>query len=182
MTSGEAVKVDYLLKYNLIGDAGVGKTNLLSRFVYGKFEPEYHCTCGVKFDLKSFQFRNKTYKIQIWDLAGKDNFSSLTKVYYKNTVCALFVYDISNRDSFNNVSTRIEGFKNQTPKTVLIILVGNKSDLNDRRQVSTEEGQELADKFGIQFYETSAKTGDNVNEIFYNSADEIAKKIEQKLL
>ena len=99
--------------------------------------------------------------------------------HYKNSVCALVVYDISSRDSFNNVSTWIEDCKNQSPKTIFMVLVGNKSDLNDRRQVNTEEGQELADKFGIQFYETSAKTGDNVNEIFYNSADEIAKKIEQ---
>jgi len=182
MTSGEAVKVDYLLKYNLIGDAEVGKTNLLSRFVYGKFEPEYQLTIGVEFGAKNVQIRNKTYKIQIWDLAGKENFRSITKTYYKDSVCALVVYDISSRDSFNNVSTWIENCKNQSPKTIFMVLVGNKSDLNDRRQVSTEEGKELADKFGIQFYETSAKTGDNVNEIFYNSADEIANKIEQKLL
>ena len=118
------------------------------------------------------------YKFGI-DLAGKESFRPIARAYYKNSVCALVVYDISSRDSFNSVSTWIEDFKNQSPTTVSIIRVGNKSDLNDRRQVNTEEGQELANKLGIQFYETSAKTGDNVNEIFYNSVDEIAKKIEQ---
>ena len=104
---------------------------------------------------------------------------SITRAYYKNSVWALIVYDISSRDSFNNISAWIEDCKNYSPKTILIVLVGNKSDLEDRRQVSTEEGQELADKYGILFYETSAKTGINVENIFFNSADEIARKIDQ---
>ena len=91
----------------------------------------------------------------------------------------LVVYDISSRDSFNNVSTWIEDCKNQSPKTIYMVLVGNKSDLEDKRQVSTEEGQELADKYGMLFFETSAKNGQNVEEIFQNSANEIARKIDQ---
>ena len=179
MVNGETSKFDYLLKYVIIGDAAVGKTNLLSRYIPDQFEPEYEPTWVVEFCAKNCQIRNKTYRIQIWDLAGKESFRPIARAYYKNSVCALVVYDISSRDSFNSVSTWIEDFKNQSPTTVSIILVGNKSDLNDRRQVNTEEGQELANKLGIQFYEISAKTGDNVNEIFYNSVDEIAKKIEQ---
>ena len=128
---------------------------------------------------KNVEIRNKAYRIQIWDTAGQENFRSITRAYYKNSVCALVVYDISSRDSFNNVSTWIEDCKNQSPKTIFMVLVGNKSDLADRRQVNTEEGQELADKYGMQFYETSAKTGENVDTIFLNSADEIAKKIDQ---
>ena len=179
MASGGAVNFDYLFKYIIIGDAAVGKSNLLLRYAHGQFKPEYQLTIGVEFGAKNVEIRNKTYRIQISDTAGQENFRSITRAYYKNSVCALVVYDISSRDSFNNVSTWIEDCKNQSPKTIFMVLVGNKSDLNDRRQVNTEEGQELADKYGIQFYETSAKTGENVDAIFYNSADEIAKKIDQ---
>jgi small GTP-binding protein len=179
MLSVDSEEFDYLFKYIIIGDAYVGKSNLLLRYAHGEFKPDYQLTIGVQFAAKNVKIRDQTYRIQIWDTAGSENFRSITRNYYKSSVCALVVYDISSRDSFNNVSTWIEDCKNQSPKTIFMVLVGNKSDLNDRRQVNTEEGQELADKFGIQFYETSAKTGDNVNEIFYNSADEIAKKIEQ---
>ena len=179
MTSGGAANFDYLFKYIIIGDAAVGKSNLLLRYAHGQFKPEYQLTIGVEFGAKNVEIRNKTYRIQIWDTAGQENFRSITRAYYKNSVCALVVYDISSRDSFNNVSTWIEDCKNQSPKTIFMVLVGNKSDLADRRQVNTEEGQELADKYGMQFYETSAKTGDNVESIFLNSADEIARKIDQ---
>ena len=170
---------DYLLKYIIIGDEEVGKSNLLSHYIDDRFTSEYQSTIGVEFRAKNVVIRNTTYRIQMWDTSGKENFRSITRAYYKNSVCALVVYDISSRDSFNNVSTWIEDCRNQSPKTIFMVLVGNKSDLADKRQVSTEEGQELAEKYGLQFYETSAKTGDNVDAIFYNSADEIAKKIDQ---
>ena len=149
------------------------------RYTHGQFKPEYQLTIGVEFGAKNVQIRNKTYRIQIWDTAGQENFRSITRAYYKNSVCALVVYDISSRDSFNNVSTWIEDCKNQSPKTIFMILVGNKSDLNDRRQVNSEEGQELAEKYGMLFFETSAKSGENVEEVFVKSADEIARKIDQ---
>ena len=170
---------DYLLKYIIIGDVEVGKSNLLSHYIDDRFTSEYQSTIGVEFRAKNVVIRNTTYRIQMWDTSGKENFRSITRAYYKNSVCALVVYDISSRDSFNNVSTWIEDCRNQSPKTIFMVLVGNKSDLADKRQVSTEEGQELAEKYGLQFYETSAKTGENVNDIFYDSADEIAKKIDQ---
>ena len=179
MTSRGEVNFDYLFKYILIGGIAVGKSNLLLRYVHGQFKSYDHITIGVEFDNKNVQIRGKTYRIQIWDTAGQENFLSITRAYYKNSVCALIVYDISSRYSFNNISAWIEDCKNYSPKTILIVLVGNKSDLEDRRQVSTEEGQELADKYGILFYETSAKTGINVENIFFNSADEIARRIDQ---
>ena len=179
MVSSDEGNFDYSFKYIIIGDAYVGKSNLLLRYAHGQFKDDYQLTIGVEFAAKNVKIRGKTYRIQIWDTAGQESFRSITRGYCKSSVCALVVYDISNKESFNNISAWIEDCKNQSPKTIYFVLVGNKSDLNDRRQVNTEEGQELADKFGIQFYETSAKTGDNVNEIFYNSADEIAKKIEQ---
>ena len=179
MTSGNMVNFDYLLKYIIIGDAAVGKSNLLLRYVHGQFKPEYQLTIGVEFGAKNIEISSKIFRIQIWDTAGQENFRSITRAYYKNSVCALVVYDISSRDSFNNVMSWIEDCKNQSPKTIFIVLIGNKSDLDDKRQVSYEEGKELAEKNELLFFESSAKEGINVDEIFVNSAKEIAKKIEQ---
>ena len=179
MVSSDEGNFDYSFKYIIIGDAYVGKSNLLLRYAHGQFKDDYQLTIGVEFAAKNVKIRGKTYRIQIWDTAGQESFRSITRGYYKSSVCALVVYDISNKESFNNISTWIEDCKNQSPKTIFFVLVGNKSDLEDKRQVSTEEGQELAEKYGIPFYETSAKTGTNINEIFFNSAEEIVKKMEQ---
>ena len=179
MTAGNMVNFDYLLKYIIIGDAAVGKSNLLLRYVHGQFKPEYQLTIGVEFGAKNIEIDSKIFRIQIWDTAGQENFRSITRAYYKNSVCALVVYDISSRDSFNNVMSWIEDCRNQSPKTIFIVLVGNKCDLEDKRQVTYEEGKELADKNELLFFESSAKDGINVDDIFVNSAKEISKKIEQ---
>ena len=169
---------NYLLKYIIIGNASVGKSNLLMRFTQNKFTENYQATIGVEFGAKNIEINKKTYRIQVWDTAGQENFRSITRSYFKNSVCAMVTYDISNRKSFEDVNTWIEEVQNQSPKTILIILIGNKIDLKDKREVSYEEGKDLANKNGIIFMETSAKTGENVNEIFKQSGQEIAKKIE----
>ena len=172
---------DYLFKYIIIGDAAVGKSNLLLRYTHGQFKPEYQLTIGVEFGAKNITISNKTYRIQIWDTAGQENFRSITRAYYKNSACALVVYDITNRESFDNVSTWIEDCRNQSPQTIFMVLVGNKTDLDleNKRVVSFEEGQELAEKNKMMFFETSAKSGKNVDDIFYRSAETIAKRIEE---
>jgi Ras-related protein Rab-2A len=181
MSAGGSVNFDYLFKYIIIGDAAVGKSNLLLRYTHGQFKPEYQLTIGVEFGAKNITISNKTYRIQIWDTAGQENFRSITRAYYKNSACALVVYDITNRESFDNVSTWIEDCRNQSPQTIFMVLVGNKTDLEleNKRAVSFEEGQELAEKNKMMFFETSAKSGKNVDDIFYRSAETIAKRIEE---
>ena len=179
MTNNPSINFNYLFKYIIIGDAAVGKSNLLLRYAHGQFKDEYQLTIGVEFGAKNISINDKIYRIQIWDTAGQENFRSITRAYYKNSVCALVVYDITNRDSFNNIANWVEDCKNQSPKTIFMVLVGNKSDLSDKRVISIEEGRELAEKYNMIFFETSAKTGDNVDLIFFKSAEEIAKKIDQ---
>ena len=170
---------DYLLKYIIIGDAGVGKSNILLRYVYGTFKSEYQLTIGVEFGEKKVEFNDKIFKIQIWDTAGNEQFRSITRTYYKNSVCSIVVYDITRRESFESVINWIEDCKLNSPKSVFMILVGNKSDLNENRQVTTEEGEEFANRYGIRFFETSAKDGVNIEQIFNESIQFISNRIDK---
>ena len=170
--------VDYILKYIIIGDAAVGKSNLLLRYVFNTFKPEYQLTIGVEFGEKNIKHNNKNFQLQLWDTAGQEQFRSITRAYFKNAVCALVVYDITNKSSFENIKQWIEDCMNYMPKRGFIVLVGNKCDLEENREVSTEEGQQLADLYGILFFETSAKTEYNVKEVFNESSQEIAKRID----
>ena len=166
--------VDYILKYIIIGDAAVGKSNLLLRYVFNTFKPEYQLTIGVEFGEKNIKHNNKNYQLQLWDTAGQEQFRSITRAYFKNAFCALVVYDITNKSSFENIKQWIEDCMNYMPKRGFIVLVGNKCDLEENREVSTEEGQQLADLYGI----SSAKTEYNVKEVFNESSQEIAKRID----
>jgi Ras-related protein Rab-2A len=170
-------KFDYLLKYIIVGDASVGKSNLLLRFVYNTFKSDYQTTIGVEFGEKNIKHNNKMYQLQLWDTAGQEQFRSITRAYFKNSVCALVVYDITNRSSFENVKQWIEDCTNYMPKNGYIVLVGNKCDLEEKREISKDEGQQLADLHGLLFFETSAKTEVNVNEVFTKSLEEIVKRI-----
>ena len=179
MAASQAAKFDYLLKYIIIGDQAVGKSNILLRYTQGEFKNEYQTTIGVEFGAKNANINNTLYRIQIWDTAGQENFRSITRAYYKNSACALIVYDITKRESFENVQTWIEDCKNQSSKTLLMILVGNKNDLENERQISFEEGFDFAKSKNMLFYETSAKTGNNISILFEKSAQIIAKKIDE---
>ena len=168
---------NYLLKYIIVGDPSVGKSNILMKFAHNKFIEDYQATTGVEFGAKNIEIKDQIYRIQIWDTAGQENFRSITRAYYKNCVCAMVVYDITNSNSFQHIQNWIEEIQEQSPKTVLIILIGNKIDLEEKRVISYDEGNEFAIKNGIFFYETSAKTGVGIEDVFLKSVQEISKKI-----
>jgi len=180
MTStGQPVNFHFLLKYIIIGDSAVGKSNILLRYIHDRFNEEFHSTIGVEFGAKNLQIDDKIYRIQIWDTAGQETFRSITRAYYKNSVCACVVYDISNRTTFDNIKSWVEDCKKLSPKTVLMILVGNKIDLEDKREVTYDEGSIFAQKNGMIFFECSAKTGKNIEQIFMESTKEVAKRIKE---
>ena len=176
--SNNNINIDYLLKYVIIGDANVEKSILLLRFAHGQFKPEYQLTIGCEFGAKNIKINNKIYRLQIWDTAGQENFRSITKAYYKNSVCAIIVYNINDRKSFEDVLSWIEDVKAMAPKTITKILVGHKIESENKREVSYNEGKDFADKYEMLFFEASSITGENIDNIFCESAKLIDKKID----
>ena len=172
-------KFFYKLKFIVIGDAGVGKTNIIHRFVKGEFKNEYHLTLGMDFSSYNLELDDKLFTLQLWDTAGSEKFRSITKGYYKNSICALVVYDITNERSFNSVSNWIEDCNNYTNKNIILILVGNKSDLINSRKISKEVGKDMADKNGMLFYECSALSGQNIENIFFDACKAISNNIDK---
>ena len=173
-----SVNFNYLLKYVIIGDSAVGKSNILLRYINNTFSEDFKSTVGVEFGAKNLIVNNNTYRIQLWDTAGQENFRSIARAYYKNSVCAFIVYDITDHRSFESVLGWIDDCIKQTTKSVLLVLIGNKSDLEEQRKVTYEEGQAFAKSHDMIFMETSAKTGKNINESF----EESVKQIDQNIL
>ena len=172
-----SMNFNYLLKFVIIGDSGVGKSNILLRYINNTFSDEFKTIVGVEFGAKNLEVNGRIYRIQIWDTAGQENFRSIARAYYKNSVCACIVYDITNRNSFNSIQSWIDDCVKQSPKSILFILIGNKNDLNESREVQYEEGVEFAKKRNMIFLETSAKTGNNISTIFDKSIRQIDKNI-----
>ncbi|XP_073054751.1 ras-related protein RABE1c-like [Primulina eburnea] len=169
---------DCLIKLLLIGDSGVGKSCLLLRFSDGSFTTSFITTIGIDFKIRTVELDGKRIKLQIWDTAGQERFRTITTAYYRGAMGILLVYDVTDESSFNNIRNWIRNIEQHASDNVNKILVGNKADMDEsKRAVPTSKGQALADEYGIQFFETSAKTNLNVEQVFFS----IARDIKQRL-
>jgi Ras-related protein Rab-2A len=158
---------------------------LLLQFTDKRFQPVHDLTIGVEFGARMITLSdedNTQVKLQIWDTAGQESFRSITRSYYRGAAGALLVYDITRRDTFQHLSRWLEEAKQHAHENMVILLIGNKSDLEHRRAVSTQEGQEFADAHGLLFLETSAKTAFNVEAAFLKTADEIHRNIQNGVI
>jgi len=173
---------DYLFKVVLIGDSGVGKSNLLSRFTRNEFNLESKSTIGVEFATRSIQVDGKTIKAQIWDTAGQERYRAITSAYYRGAVGALLVYDITKSVSFENVERWLKELRDHADSNIVIMLVGNKSDLRHLRSVNTEDAQAYCEKEGLSFIETSALESTNVEKAFHQILTEIYHIVHKKAI
>ncbi|KAF8395288.1 hypothetical protein HHK36_019231 [Tetracentron sinense] len=178
---------DYLVKLLLIGDSGkslvtssfrVGKSCLLLRFSDDSFTTSFITTIGIDFKIRTIELDGKRIKLQIWDTAGQERFRTITTAYYRGAMGILLVYDVTDESSFNNIRNWIRNIEQHASDNVNKILVGNKADMDEsKRAVPTSRGQALADEYGIKFFETSAKTNFNVEQVFFSIARDIRQRL-----
>ena len=187
----EGKQKELLYKILLLGDSSVGKTCFLMRYADNTFQEIHMSTIGLDYKLKNVQIDDgKIVKIQIWDTAGQDRFRSITKNYYKGAHGIILLYDVTSRKTFENVKNWVTQIKEEVSDKVTIILVGNKIDDESNRKVSTEEGEQMAKECGLNFFETSAKSGINIDTTFnelvkktvetYSKIDEKGDKLKAK--
>lgn len=165
----------HALKYKLVflGEQAVGKTSIITRFMYDTFDLNYQATIGIDFLSKTMYLDERTVRLQLWDTAGQERFRSLIPSYIRDSSVAVVVYDTTNKNSFNNCDKWIEDVRSERGSDVIIMLVGNKTDLADKRQVSTEEGEAKAKLLGVLFVETSAKSNHNIKQMFRKIAESL---------
>ncbi|XP_020599754.1 ras-related protein RABA1f-like [Phalaenopsis equestris] len=173
---------DYLFKVVLIGDSGVGKSNLLSRFTRNEFNLESKSTIGVEFATRSIRVEEKVVKAQIWDTAGQERYRAITSAYYRGAVGALLVYDITRHITFENVERWLKELRDHTNPNIVIMLVGNKADLRHLRAVSTEDAKAFAERESAFFMETSALESMNVEIAFTEVLSQIYRVVSRKAL
>ena len=173
---------EMMVKIILIGDSAVGKTNIMSKYLRGQFQENSKATVGVEFGSKLFKIDNHNIKAQIWDTAGQEKYKAITGAYYKGSKGAFVVYDITRKETFDATDRWINDLKISSDPKINIILIGNKSDLEDKRDVLKEQGEEKAKSFGCAFLETSALNGDNIDKGFEMMISDIFKKFKEESL
>ncbi|KAN0032420.1 hypothetical protein ACTFIV_006314 [Dictyostelium citrinum] len=168
----------YLVKFIIIGSQSVGKSCLLFRFIDNKFKSQSNHTIGVDFASKVIDIQGKNVKLQIWDTAGQERFRSVVISYYRGSAGVALVYDVTNRESYNHITNWLSDVKSLASPDVTIILVGNKADLTEQREVTFLEASRIAQENGLLFMETSALTGEGVEEMFLKCTRTIMTKID----
>ncbi|XP_069041543.1 ras-related protein Rab-25b [Lepisosteus oculatus] len=171
---------NFVFKVVLIGESGVGKSNLLSRFTKNEFNHDSRTTIGVEFSTRTVQINRLTIKAQIWDTAGLERYRAITSAYYRGAVGALLVYDISKHLTYESVERWLKELYDHADPHIVVMLVGNKTDLSSLRAVPTEEARDFAEKRGLLFMETSALESTNVETAFNNVLAEIHRKVASK--
>ncbi|KAG0017832.1 GTP-binding protein of the rab [Entomortierella chlamydospora] len=168
---------DYLFKLLLIGDSGVGKSCLLLRFADDTYTESYISTIGVDFKIRTIELEGKTVKLQIWDTAGQERFRTITSSYYRGAHGIIVVYDVTDQDTFSNVKQWLAEIDRYASEGVNKLLVGNKSDLTNKKVVEYTVAKEFADQLSIPFLETSAKSATNVEQAFMTMAKQIKDRM-----
>ena len=173
---------DVLFKIILVGDTSVGKTNIINKYIKNEFKEDFYSTIGVEFSHKQFMVDNHKIKAQIWDTAGQERYKAITRAYYKGAKGAFIVYDITRKETFNNIDKWRNELISSCNKEVTIMLVGNKCDMEEKREITKEQGEEKAKSFGFSFIETSALSGENLEKGFEMLIKEIylKYKVEQR--
>ena len=171
---------DYIFKVVIVGDSGVGKTNLIGRYLKNEYRQDTKATVGVEFGEKKFDINGLKIKAQLWDTAGQERYKAITSMYYKGAKGALIVFDLSSKTTFVNAEKWYNEIKKATDPSINLILVGNKSDLKDKRQVNTEDAENKAKEMGIAYMETSALNAENVDKAFSWLIEEISKKLKKE--
>ena len=161
----------YIFKIILIGNSGVGKSCILQRYMKHTFEEKYKCTIGVDFLMKSIVINGQTVKLQLWDTAGQEKYKSMVTSYYRGANVALIVFDLTSHISFEALPTWIENYYKNGPELKNIILIGNKKDMEENRQVTEEEAKAFSEENNMIYFETSAKEGDNIDYVFNYAAE-----------
>ena len=173
MTDNKGGYFDVKYKIMVLGESKVGKTSLIKRFTKDQFGGVYLTTVGMDFQDKIIEIEDKKIRLQVWDTAGQERFRNVTKSYFQSSHGLLVVYDITDKESFEKINFWMKNIKENAPENAKLILVGNKCDLANERQVSYEEGEKKASDYNIKFFESSAKEGTNVKEFFFYLANEI---------
>lgn len=171
---------DYLFKLLLIGDSGVGKTCILFRFSDDAFNHTFISTIGIDFKIKTIDLKGKKIKLQIWDTAGQERFHTITTSYYRGAMGILLVYDVTNAKSFDNIAKWLRNIEEHANEDVEKIIIGNKCDMEERRVIPTERGEEIARAHNIPFIETSAKANINIDRVFLELTDAILARTTAK--